>query len=132
MNTDYADLFQHMEAGTLHTCDFDHESHIGVAYQALEKYPFFDALAVFAKGIQAAAAASGAADKFHATITMAFMSMIAERRATGTYRNAADFVTRNQDLCAKDLLRQWYTSDLLGGNLARSIALMPDRVAETV
>ena len=92
MKIDYAGLFQQMEAGTLHTCDFSHQAHIGVAYQALEAYPFFDALAVFAKGIQAAAAASGAADKFHATITLAFMSLIAERRATGTYRDAFDFV----------------------------------------
>ena len=130
MNTDYADLFRHMEAGTLHTCDFSHEAHIGVAYQALEAYPFFDALAVFAKGIHAAAAASGAEDKFHATVTLAFMSLIAERRANGTYRDAADFVDRNQDLRSKDVLDRWYSADLLGRDLARSVALMPDRVVE--
>lgn len=132
MTPDYADLFRHMEAGTLHTCDFSHEAHIGVAYQTLEAYPFFDALAVFAKGIQAAAAASGAADKFHATVTLAFMSLIAERRATGTYRDAADFVDQNPDLRAKETLARWYSADLLGQDLARSVALMPDRVAEPV
>ena len=132
MSVDYADLFRHMEAGTLHTCDFSHQAHIGVAYEALEAYPFFDALAVFAKGIQAAATASGAADKFHATVTMGFMSLIAERRATGTYRDAADFVARNPDLRVKETLAKWYSADLLGRDLARSVALMPDRVAEPV
>ena len=130
--TDYADLFRHMEAGTLHTCDFSHEAHIGVAYQALETYPFFDALAAFARGIEAAATASGAADKFHATVTLAFMSLIAERRAQGSYRDATDFVAKNPDLRAKGVLARWYSPTLLGRDLARRIALMPDRVAEAV
>ena len=129
MNPDYAELFRHMEAGTLHTCDFDHQAHIGVAYQALESYPFFDAMAVFARGIQAAAAASGASDKFHATVTMAFLSLIAERRANADYKDAADFVARNQDLGARDLLARWYSPALLGSAMARRVALMPDRVA---
>ncbi|MEM7060013.1 MAG: hypothetical protein AAF557_20720 [Pseudomonadota bacterium] len=130
MSINYADLFRHMEAGTLHTCDFSHEAHIGVAYQALETYPFFDALAAFAKGIETAAAASGAADKFNATVTLAFMIVIAERRAKGQYKDAADFVARNPDLSAKGLLARWYTPNLLGCDLARSVALMPDRVVE--
>ena len=132
VSTDYSDLFRQMQAGTLHTCDFGHQAHIGVAFQALDSLPFFEALAAFARGIQAAATASGAPDKFNATVTLAFMSLIAERRASGIYRDAADFVARNPDLLSKDLLRRWYSPDLLGSDLARRVALLPDRVAASV
>lgn len=128
MSADYADLFRQIEAGTLHTCDFDHAAHIGVAYEALEAYPFFDALAVFARGIQNAATASGAPEKFHATVTLAFMSLIAERRAAGPYDGSRDFVERNADLRDKGMLGRWYSSERLGHDLGRRIALMPDRV----
>ncbi len=129
MSNIYADLLQQMENGTLHTCDFGHAHHLGVGYQALEVHPFFDALAIFARGIQTAAGAAGAPEKFNATITLAFMSLIAQRRATDDYADAEDFVARNPDLRSPGVLTRWYTPDLLSSDLARSVGLMPDRVA---
>ena len=128
MSAHFAEMLGQMRADTLHTCNFGHGEHIGVAFQALEEEPFFEALALFARGIQGAAARAGAADKFHATVTFAFMSLIAERRATGDYAGAADFVARNPDLRAKDVLDAWYSPDRLSTDLARKIALMPDSV----
>ncbi len=132
MTDRYAALLADMRADTLHSCDFGHADHIGVAFQALEEAPFFEALALFARGIQGAAARAGAADKFNATVTLGFLSLIAERRATGAYRDAQDFIQRNPDLCRKGALDRWYSPARLGTALARSVALLPDRVAESV
>lgn len=129
MSARYAALLEQMRTNTLHACDFGHADHIGVAYQALEEEDFFDALALFARGIRGAAARAGAAEKFNATVTLAFMSLIAERRAAGSYAGAADFIARNPDLSAPGLLERWYSPALLGSGMARRIALMPDRVA---
>ncbi len=128
MSKQYAEMLDQMRTDTLHTCDFGHGQHIAVAYQALEEEPFFEALALFARGIQGAAARSGAADKFNATVTMAYMSIIAERRATGDFADADDFLARNPDLRAKGLLARWFSAGRMNGPLARGVALMPDRV----
>lgn len=129
MSERYATLLEQMRADTLHACDFGHADHIGVAYQALEEEDFFDALALFARGIRGAAGRAGAADKFNATVTMAFMSLIAERRASGSYADAADFIARNPDLGAPGLLGRWFSQGRMSSRLARDVALMPDRLA---
>ena len=129
MTERYADLLGQMRDDTLHACDFGHADHIGVAYQALEEEPFFEALALFARGIQGAASRAGAGDKFNATVTLVYMSLIAERRASGQYRDADDFIARNTDLGAKGLLNEWYSADRLDSSMARQVALMPDRAA---
>ena len=129
MTDKYANLLSQMRTDSLHACDFSHSDHIGVAFQALEEEPFFEALALFARGIQGAAARSGAGDKFNATVTMAFMSVIAERRAANDYDDAEDFIARNGDLREKGLLSRWYSPTRMGGALARQVALMPDRAA---
>ena len=127
MTDRYKVLLDQMRADTLHTCDFSHADHIGVAYQALEEEPFFEALALFARGIQGAAARAGAADKFNATVTLAFMSLLAERRACGTYAGAQEFVQANGDLRRKGLLHDWYSPTRLASATARKIAILPDR-----
>jgi len=123
----YRALLDQMAADTLQACDFGHREHIGVAWEAVGRLPFFEALALFARGIQGAAARAGAADKFHATVTLAFLSLIAERAGQGDYRDADDFIDANPDLQAPDVLAPWYSPDRLGMALARSVALMPDR-----
>ena len=60
---------------------------------------------------------------------MAFMSVIAERRAANDYDDAEDFIARNGDLREKGLLSRWYSPTRMGGALARQVALMPDRAA---
>ena len=129
MTARYRDLLRQMRDDTLHACDFGHADHVGVAFQALEEEEFFDALALFARGIRGAAGRAGVPEKFNATITLAYMSLIAERRAAGAYSDAADFVARNPDLAAKGLLGRWYSADVLGSEIARKVAVMPDRVA---
>ena len=128
-STKYEMLLDAMRRDDLHACDFGHADHVGVAYQALEEMEFFDALALFARGIRGAAERAGATGKFSATVTLAYMSLIAERRATGTYSDADDFVARNPDLGAPGLLGRWYSPEVLDSALAREVVVMPDRVS---
>ena len=132
MTDKFSNLLNQMRTDSLHACDFSHADHIGVAFQALEEEPFFEALALFARGIQGAADRSGAHDKFSATVTLAFMSLIAERRLADDYADAADFVRRNGDLRRKGLLDAWYSPARLASPAAREIALLPDRAGVPV
>ena len=125
--TDFAKLLEQMKNDTLDAGAFRHVDHIGVAYEALDRHSFFDALHMVATGIDRAARRAGALDKFNATITATFMSLIAERMGAEDYHNAQDFINRNTDLARGTPLRVLYSSARLNSDQARLIALLPDQ-----
>ncbi|WP_108882345.1 hypothetical protein [Anderseniella sp. Alg231-50] len=124
---DYFDKLQRLRAGTLAPKDFSHTDHVGVAYEALMRHDYVEAVGIISRGIKTLAAAAGDTSKFNATITMAFVSLIAERMQASAHDNAADFLTRNADLTGPDVLAPWYSRERITSPLARSIALLPDR-----
>ncbi len=128
---DYFDKLQQLRAGTLDPKDFAHSDHVGVAYEALARHDYVEAVGIISRGIRALAAAAGDASKFNATITVAFMSLIAERMQTSPHDNAADFLGRNADLTQPAALAPWYSRERIASPMARSIALLPDRVPLT-
>ena len=127
MPDSYAAKLDRLVAGTLAPEDFKHRDHIGVAYEALARNDFFEAAAQVAAGIRSLAARAGQAEKFNATITWAFLSLIAERMGTSARGDAADFIARNPDLVDGALLARLYSRPRLSSDLARSVALLPDR-----
>ena len=72
---------------------------------------------------------AGAPEKFNATITLAFLSLIAERMAGKAYTDFAEFETANPDLASMAVLGQWYSKERMTSPTARKQFLMPDRVA---
>mgnify|MGYP001793951502 CR=1 FL=1 len=78
--------------------DFHHADHVRVALAMLGKYDFVDACSRYAKTNKNMADAVGVPDKFNATITFAFMSVIAERKAQSEFETAEDFLASNSDL----------------------------------
>ncbi|PCH71875.1 MAG: hypothetical protein COC12_07130 [Rhodobacteraceae bacterium] len=124
--TDYARLLNQLTTDTLDAATFRHVDHLGVAYQALANSGFFDALHTVATGIDRAATRAGALDKFNATITVAFMCLIAERMVANPYDNAQDFIDRNPDLVTGAPLRALYSPERMTSARARRIALLPD------
>ena len=126
MTPDYFGKLQRLVAGTLDAGEFGHLDHVGVAYEALARHDFFDAAGVMASGIRNLAERAGVPDKFHATITWAFLSLIAERMRTTEHESAADFIDRNPDIGSGSALASWYSDRRLKSDLARSIVLLPD------
>lgn len=126
MNTDYAELRRSFEAHDLDASAFRHLDHVGVAYDMLRDDDFIDAAAKYAESIRTLATKAGAAEKFNATITFAFMSLIAERMKTTDHAGYEDFIGQNQDLMSKDVLEQWYSPARLRSDLARHVFLLPD------
>mgnify|MGYP001818094783 CR=1 FL=1 len=112
--------------GTLDAEKFSHRDHVIVAYEALEGADFFTALGLVVGGIARLAASGGAAQKFNATITFAFVSLIAERMATTDHADAEDFMRCNPDLLTGTPLRRHYSSTRLASDLSRQVALLPD------
>jgi hypothetical protein len=126
MSSGESELLLSFEARDLDPATFRHSEHLGVAYEMLRKYGFMEAATRYAENIHAIAVKAGAAGKFNATITFAFMSLIAERMALTEHSGCGDFIARNPDLMSKDLLKSWYSPERLQSDLARQIFLMPD------
>ncbi|MGI9412757.1 MAG: hypothetical protein ACR2PM_03770 [Hyphomicrobiales bacterium] len=126
MNRNYADMTRSFEAQDLDNSAFRHLDHIGVAYEMLRRYDFIEASARYADNIRALAAKAGAPGKFNATITLAFMSLIAERMATTDHAGYDDFIAKNGDLRSKNVLEKWYSPARLSSELARDMFLLPD------
>ena len=122
MNSELRHAFENQQ---INPAEFRHADHVAVAYAMLRKYEFIEATAKYANTIRAIATQAGVPEKFNTTITLAFMSLIAERMETTEHTDYGDFIRQNQDLLAKEILAQWYSPERLQSDLARQIFLLP-------
>ncbi|MEM8752771.1 MAG: hypothetical protein AAGF90_07335 [Pseudomonadota bacterium] len=127
--TDYAEMLDALLSGTLDPASFSHRDHVGVAFEALSRHEPMEALARLSDALRRLAARAGAPEKFNATITFAYVSLIAERRAEGGFATADAFIDANADLLDAAALTARYTSGRLHSPLARRAPLLPDRAA---
>lgn len=126
MTSRIAALARSFEARDLDAGAFRHGDHVAVAYEMLRNHDFVEATARYAGTIKTMAAKAGVPDKFNTTITVAFLSLIAERMGTTGHSDYDEFISRNQDLLSKDVLERWYSPERLRSDLARAVFLMPD------
>ncbi len=123
----YRDMADRFEAESLDARGFTHVDHIGVACQMLQRYEFLEAAHRFSASLRAIAAKAGAAEKFNATITLAFLSLLSERMANTPHASFGEFLEKNPDLTSRSLMETWYSPERLGSKKARETFLMPDR-----
>ena len=129
MKTDYAELTRSFEECDIDPSAFGHVDHIGVAYEMLRKYDFLNASLKYAECISTIATKAGAVRKFNTTITLAFLSVIAERMQVNSHDGYDEFISNNQDLLTGNPLEAWYSPERLQSDLARTVFLMPDATA---
>lgn len=125
--TDYRAALAALDAGTLAPQDFDHRAHIAVAFEALREDDFFTASKRIADGLKRLTIAAGVPEKFHATITQAYMSAIAEAMHATPAEDAEAFLAQNEDLMKGAFLKERFSAACLSSDLARKVALLPDR-----
>ena len=108
---------------------FHHEDHLQVAHAMLARYDFIEACSRYAATIRTMAKRAGAVEKYNATITLAFMSLVAERRSQAPDKAFNEFLAANQDLLDRNVLSGWYSAERLTSAAARSQFVLPDRAA---
>ena len=105
--------------------DFHHADHVRVAFEILRRCDFAEAALAYSAGVKRIAARAGDPGAYHATITIAFLSLIAERNATAAYRDYAAFAHANGDLLDKSVLSKWYAPERLASPIARKTFVLP-------
>jgi hypothetical protein len=104
---------------------FHHSDHVRIAFEILRRYPFLEAAQLYALGLKAIAAKAGRPELYHETITLAFLSLIAERMAEGGQEDFEAFVVAFPDLLNKTCLEKWYAPARLNSAIARRVFVLP-------
>lgn len=109
---------------------FSHVEHVRAAWWYLARYAFPEALGRFCTAIQRFATAKGKPDRYHETITVAYMLLIAERLDGARNLTWDEFASRNGDLTDRkpSILARYYTEQTLSSDRARRVFVMPDAV----
>ena len=116
------------ENGEIAPAQFDHRAHVRVAWVYLNEGPSFDeALPRMRDAIQRFAAAAGASTKYHETITVLWMRLLAGVKARGASGELADVLVAHPAPADKDLPLQYYSRDRLFCDEARAAWVEPDR-----
>ncbi|TQF07816.1 hypothetical protein E6W39_37190 [Kitasatospora acidiphila] len=103
---------------------FGHRQHVHLTWLAIRRYGVAAATELVGDGIRRTAAAAGAPQKFHVTMTRAWAELVGRR-----VRDEADFETfaaRNPELLDKTLLDRSYRPETLTGDAARTGWVEPD------
>jgi hypothetical protein len=113
--------------GEIDTRKFHHTEHVRVGFELLRHHDFCDALAAYSAALKRIATRAGNPSAYHETITVAFLSLIAERSASGQYPDFATFAQVNPELMNKSILEHWYAPERLASPIARRTFVLPDR-----
>ena len=122
---DAKDFLADFEEGRIDPQLFPHRAHLRVGYELLERHPFPEALLHLARGLRQLAARAGRPEKYHETMTAAFLALISERRLRANYASWDDFAAHNSDLFRTELLEDFYEAPLLESTMARETFVLP-------
>ena len=115
-----------LESCTLPESEFGHSAHVRAGYLYLKKSNFAEALVRMRRSICAYATHLGKPDRYHETITIAYLALIqqciVERGDGGRW---AIFAQSNPELFEPELLGHFYDRDVLESTLARRVFLLP-------
>lgn len=125
---DIADIrfLEEFENGTLCPEDFDHEGHVHAAWCCLEEYGDLGGRERFVTALRQFVRIHGAEDKYHDTITRAFLDVIAihasDSKDWTTFRRRNPAIIDN----GMGLLLKHYSHDVLFSDAARTGYVGPD------
>lgn len=115
------------EDGSLPPPLFDHRAHLRTACLYLASRPFLEACIAMRDGLRAFAARVGKAGLYHETVTVAFMSIVAERRAAAPGLGWEALLERHPELCDRALLERYYAPQRLASAAARACFVLDER-----
>ena len=112
--------------GECDPADFPHREHVRMAFEMLRRHSFPETVLHYSRALRSMAARGGRPEAYHETITVAFLSLLAERMDNMSAADFAQFEGDNPDLMEKGILARWYRPKRLASNAARRTFLLPE------
>lgn len=114
-------------AGECDPARFPHREHVRMAFEMLRRHSFPETLLHFSGALRRMLARVGKPEAYHETITVAFLSLVAERMdETADFDS---FAALNADLFDRRVLSRWYPSERLSSDRARHTFVLPGPLA---
>lgn len=110
--------------------DFHHADHVRLAWIYLRNHPLIDAIERFTRSLRGFAVHCGCAEKYHETITWAYLLLIHERMQRDDVPSEWEsFRAANADLFEwkPSVLERYYAPHTLRSDFARRVFVLPDR-----
>jgi hypothetical protein len=126
---DDAELVARFEAATLPPADYRHREHLRVGFAMLRGAELAEAAQRFRRALQRYVAAIGAADKYHETLTWAYLVLVQQRMRDGDADSRA-FLARHPDLLdhrGGALARYYDVAAITASPIARRVFVLPER-----
>lgn len=122
--------FDAFRDGSLSTDAFHHADHVRMAWVYVRAFGADGAQRQFADDLRRFAVAKGVPGLFHATITVAYLALLAERVAVTPTAEWDQFAAAHPDLLGwkPGVLDGYYSHARLWSPAARAQFLLPDRV----
>ncbi|MFB6841798.1 hypothetical protein [Streptomyces sp. NPDC056361] len=105
---------------------FGHREHVHLTWLAVRRVGMPDAVALVSDGIRRTARYAGAPQKYHVTVSRAWVELVARCEAEGELPDFATFAARHAGLLDKRLLTRFYRSGTLASAEARTGWVEPD------
>ncbi|MEV6961389.1 hypothetical protein AB0M97_19745 [Streptomyces sp. NPDC051207] len=105
---------------------FGHRQHIHLTWMAVRKYGVPAAVSLVSEGIQRTARYEGAPQKYHATISRAWVELVGHHMAEDDAETFAAFTEHHPSLLDKRLLTRFYRPATLASTPARTGWVPPD------
>src|SRR5438477_12886421 len=84
--------------GECDPANFPHREHVRMAFEMLRRHSFAETVLHYSRALRSMAARSGRPETYHETITVAFLSLVAERIDDRSAADFAQFAGENPDL----------------------------------
>ena len=121
-----ADFLAALEACRLPPEEFDHAAHVRAAYLYSLTADFPEALGRMRRAVRTFAASLGKAERYHETITVGFMALIAQHlHERGDGGGWEGFKASNPELFEREILLQFFPRTLLESATARQVFVLP-------
>lgn len=119
--------FDELMAEVMRSADtFGHREHVHLTWLAVRRAGMPAAVAVVSEGIRRTARYAGAPQKYHVTVSRAWVELVAHHVAEDPIPDFTAFAGRNPELLDKRLLTRFYRNTTLAGARARTGWVEPD------
>ena len=105
---------------------FGHREHIELAWTYLVRYGVDDAPDVAGSALRHLAAVHGEADRYHETLTRAWVHLVAVHWTRCDAGSFEEFIEGNAELLDRGLLGHHFSRELMGSPTARATWVEPD------
>jgi len=116
-----------MAEATAGATGFGHREHVHLTWLAVRRLGVAAATDLVSTGIRETARYAGAPQKYHVTMSRAWVELVAFHVAEADAATFGEFAAHHRALLDKRLLSRFYSSAVLAGPAARTRWVEPDR-----